>query len=136
MSSGELEIARHRWVSSDDRFDEVSVINNATDTTILSFRTPAGLRGWLTDFRQAWDAGMDTFVDYTLKVNGAVIYPYIKKKVQVAAPEQDVALPVALPVQGGSLVEVIANQAAGGTTGNFAARVIVKYTDPLEDKRP
>ena len=134
---GEIEIARHRWVSSDDRSAQKSVLANATDTTILEFQTPPGLRGFISFLGVAWDGGMDTYVDYTLLVNGAVIFPYVKSKVQVAPPEDaSRELPVYVPVQGASYVKVIANQSISGTAGNFTARVVMKYTDPLEDLRP
>lgn len=138
MATGETEIARHRAVAWDDKTATVSVANNATDVTILSYRTPPGLRGWIAFFGQAWDSGMDTFVDYTLKVNGGIpAGPWNKSKVQISPPESpERELPAYIPVQGNSLIEVVANMAVGGTTGNFTARVISKYTDPLEDKRP
>ncbi len=116
----------------EDQSAEVSVVNNATDTTILDFRVKFGKVFKITGFGQAWDAPMNTFVAYTLLIDGVPHPKYINKTVQITPPEQvgynEVPVPIEVPQA--ARIQVIANMAAGGTTGNFTARVKGGYYDP------
>ena len=141
MPSGLTSLAGARFVSSDDQFSQTAALSvPSTNNIILSFRTPPGLRGLLTDFRQAWDGGLDTYLSYYLRINGGILYPltiaggkinsYVGSKVQIAAPETDTALPVPIIIEQLSLVEVVCDVATGATSGTATARVICKYYDP------
>lgn len=122
--------------SFDDQQNEATVNNNTPNQLILSFRAPPGLKGYITAFGQAWDAVMDTFVDYSLKVNGGVVFPYNQLKAQICAPEQAALVPLPKPIviEQLSLIEVYADvpNITGFTSGNFTARVICKYFSPQE----
>lgn len=131
---GQIEISQFPTVSDDDISATVSVPSTGAETVICSKWTPPGLRGWIVFHGQAWDAAMDGYATYTIKVNGAVIYPYVKKTVQTAPPtDANRELPTRIPVAGGSLVEMVADSSVAG---NFTGRMILKYTDPLIDRRP
>lgn len=116
----------------EDQFAEVAVTNNAIDTIILDFRLKLGKVFKLDGFGQAWDAGMNTFVNYTLLIDGVPHPKYLRKLVQVCPPEQVGfnKLPVPTVVPQAARIQVIANLAAGGTSGNFAGRVTGNYYDP------
>lgn len=115
----------------DDQVAEVLLVPNSTNIKIISFRTPPGLKGYVTNFGQAWDAGINTFVKFYLKVNGAVVYPYNGLFVQITPPEaaSNYPLPSPIPLEQLSLVECYADVGAAAGNGNFAARIICKYYD-------
>lgn len=103
-----------------------------TQLRILNFRTPPGLKGYITAFGQAWDSNLNTFLKFYLKVNGGVIYPYNALFAQICAPEQTslCPLPVPIPLEQLSQVEMYVDIGAGPTvTGNITGRIICKYYD-------
>lgn len=123
----------------DDISDSAELTEGQSGIVIVSFRTPPGLRGWLTNFGQAWDSAIDGYAQYSLRVNGAIIYPYFNLSIQNCPPEQAglVPLPKAIPLDQLSLVEMIGNNVTGsGATGNIFGRLIAKYADPKEVYRP
>lgn len=122
---------RLRVRAFDDKFAEVTIAVSTLNQSVLSFRTVPGLKGYITSFGQAWDANLNTFAKYTLKVNGGVIYPYNQSLVQICAPETAglYPLPFPIPLEQLSLIEVIVDNGASVGTGLFAARVICKYYD-------
>lgn len=122
---------RLRVRAFDDTSAEISVASAQVNKLILSFRTPPGLKGYITSFGQAWDANLNTFAKYTLKVNGGVVYPYNQLLVQTCPPEAagQYPLPFPIPLEQLSLVEVYVDNGASVGAGNFAARVICKYYD-------
>lgn len=118
----------------DDQQAEVNVVDNTNNQLILSFRSPPGLKGYITNFGQAFDAALNTFVDFSLLVNGGVVFPYNRLFAQICAPEQTalVPLPRPIPIEQLSLIQVVADVQGAGTNGNFTARVICKYFNPNE----
>lgn len=127
-------IGPRRPVASDSPRAEVSLAGvgtQATATVVLSFRTPAGLDGEITAFRQAWDSGLDPQIRYSLRINGGIPSDYNQLNVQVGTPAGGQDLPLPIPVGAGSLVEVTAYALAGATfPGNFTAQVVAKYYNP------
>lgn len=121
-------------VACDTPRAEVSISAIGTQlapTTILSFRTPPGLDGFITAFRQAWDSGLDPYVYYSLRINGGIPRDYNQLNVQICSPGSGLDLPVPIPVGQLSLIEVIAYGIVGGTyPGNFTAQVVAKYYNP------
>lgn len=141
MPSGNVDLATRRPIAFLDENTETGtkVQPASTGNKIMSFRTPAGAESEITDYRQAWDAGLDTFLSHYLKVNGAIVWPfqtrnetnptYVGSKVQIAPPEQDVALPRPIPVGQNALVEMYVDVAAGAAAGNVTGRIIIKSYD-------
>lgn len=105
-----------------------STLITDTPTTIISFRTKFGKPFFITGFGQAWDAGMDTFLAYSLLIDGNSHPKYHRLTVQIAAPEQlgYAPLPVAIETPQGALIEVVC---VSTVAGNFAARVKGEYRD-------
>ncbi len=136
MPSGWTELAPKKIVGCDDKQAQVSVAaagDMASLTTVVSFRTRPGLNGIITSCRQAWDGNLDPDVRFSLRINGAIIADYNQLQAQIAPPEQDVDLPVPIPVEQLSLVELVAYVIAGGVAtfpGTITGRVVVKYTNP------
>lgn len=134
MPSPQVLLDRLRARAFDDV--QLEITSGATfpvsQLQILSFRTPPGLKGYITAFGQAWDSGLDTYLQYYLKVNGAVVYPYNGLYAQICAPEQTslCPLPVPIPLEQLSLVEMYVDIASGPTAaGNVVGRIICKYYD-------
>lgn len=136
MSSGWTSLAPDKIVSFDDRQAQVSIAatgDMANLTTIVSFRTKPGLRGFITSFRQAWDGNLDPDVRYSLRINGAIIADYNQLQAQIAPPEQDSDLPVPIEVGQLSLVEMVAFVVSGNVAtfpGTVTGRLVVKYINP------
>lgn len=135
MSAGRTELWDKPVVSSDDRQGSLAVAAGVgrTDSVVLSFRTPPGLKGWLTGWGQAWDSQLDGFVtSFSIRINGGRLQRFNQLSVQTASPSeapQQEFEPV--PIEQNSLIEVIATVAAGlATNGNFYSRVICKYQNP------
>ena len=134
MGAPAVILDRIRARAFDDQQAEVSSGASfpVTQLKILSFRTPPGLKGYITNFGQAWDSGLNTFLKFYLKVNGAVIFPYNALFAQICAPEQTslCPLPVPIPLEQLSLVEMFVDIATGPAgAGNITGRIICKYFD-------
>lgn len=108
-----------------------SIAVTGTFVIPVSFRTPPGLVGYITKFGQAWDPGLDTFVRYSLRINGGIPSGYNQLSVQISSPSSDIELPTPIRVEQFSLIEVVAFSLTGATfPGNFFARVVAKYYNP------
>lgn len=131
MPSGLTSLAPQKFVAFDDKQAEVTIAGLVTNSIVTSFRTPPGLKGLLTSFRQAWDPGLNTFLNFSLRINGAIPANYNGLFAQIAAPEQDVDLPVPLELEQLSLVEMIVSVSAAATfPGNVTGRFVAKYFNP------
>lgn len=129
MPSGYQELAPSPAIAYRDVQATVSVAALATDTVIVSIRVGPGLKWFLTSFRQAWAVALDNSVTYALRINGTKYVPYIDSLVQIAPPEQDVDLPVPVPIEQLSLVEMVATNPTG-SAGNVTGRIVVKGYNP------
>ena len=139
MPGGDIDLDRAYPVGSDTIVNETGTKVNPSTTgnIILSFRTPTGCRGKITDYRQAFDAGLNTFLSHYLRINGVIVWPvqpvgqsnnsFTGSKVQIASPEQDTALARPIPFEQNSLIEMLVDVAAGGTAGNVTGVIVVKY---------
>lgn len=116
-------------IDYEDQFAEVAVPATSVDTTILDFRCKAGKVFKIDSFGQAWDAALNTFVVYTLLIDGIPHPKYLRKSVQVVPPEQCGynKLPVSVVVPQAARIQIIANSSVAG---NFAGRITGNYYDP------
>lgn len=116
----------------EDEQDEVAVSASAdltaAMTEIVAFRAKMGKKFKITGFGQAWDAGMNTFLVYSLLIDGVPHPKYNRKKVQITPPEQVGYSPIPTPIevpQGARISVAVVSTVAG----NFAARVKGEYSD-------
>ena len=130
MPSGFQELAPSPAIAYRDESATVSVTASASNLVIVTLRTGPGLKWFITSFRQAWASGIDGTVTYSLRINGVAYPPYINSTVQIAPPEQDVDLPVPIPVEQLSLIEMTASGATGMATGNVTGRIVIKGYQP------
>lgn len=108
----------------------VSVPNNATLQRLCQIRCRTGLKPYLTVYAQQIDAAGVNYVTWHLYRNGQPFYPYHAHQNQTAAPQDNVKLPVPLPLEQDDLIEVYAELAAGaGAAQNAIARLLVEYDD-------
>ena len=138
MPSGDIDLSPRRPVDWLDISTETgSLVQPATSKNIiLTFRTPAGTNAKISDYRQAWDAGLDTYLSHYLRVNGMIVWPvktpdqanatYVGSKVQICPPEADVSLPRPIWIGQNCLVEMLVDVASGGVAGNVTGRIICK----------
>lgn len=129
MSSGWTQLSPKPPVASDDKQAQSTVLAGVTGTVIVSFRTPPGLVGWITSFRQAWDAALDPNVVYSLRINGVRVNNYNGLSVQIAQPSADVDLPTPIRVEQLSLVEMVADNNSA-SNGSIVGRIVAKYYNP------
>lgn len=115
----------------EDEQAEVAVsggVITSTPTEILAFRAKMGKAFYLTGFGQAWDSAMDTFLVYSLLIDGIPHPKYHRKTVQITPPEQVGYSPIPVPilVPQGARISVSVNSTV---SGNFAARLKGEYKD-------
>ena len=113
-----------------DLFQEQTSVAASTDNQeILSFTVKKGKKALIVAYRQAWDGALDPNLYHSLRINGIAHHKFSRSRVQFAAPEQDVFIPVPIPVEQGAIISVSVDN-DDTDTGNVTARVIVYYYDP------
>lgn len=120
-------------VDSEDVQAEVAVTDNKNDQVILSYTTKNNLKAYLAFVGMAWDAVLDTFLEWRVERNGAEIYNLRRSKVQIAAPEQpqnELTPYIELPQ--GCILRMLADVNGAGTGGNAVGRFKIYYT-PLNE---
>ena len=115
-------------IDYEDQFAEVSIPATSTDTTVVDFRAKLGKVLKIDGFGQAWDSAMNTFVKYSLLIDGVPHAKYLGKTVQVCPPEQCGynKLPVGIWVPQAARIQIIANSSVAGL---FAGRITGGYYD-------
>ena len=109
---------------------ETAVVANTAGQSIFSETVKKGKKAFIVAYRQAWDATLDPDLYHSLRINGNPYHKFFRSRVQLAAPESDVFLAVPIPVEQGSIINMVADN-DGSNAGNVIGRVIVYYYDPV-----
>ena len=104
-------------------------VGAASVTEILTLTVKKGKKAFIVAYRQAWDGALDPNLYHTLLINGQAYHKFARSRVQFAAPEQDVFLPVPIPVEQGAIVSMRADN-EDTDSGNVTGRIIIYYYDP------
>lgn len=104
----------------------------STGNTVVTLTIKNARRAFLAFAGQAWDASIDTYVTWRVKVNGATVYRLRDSTVQLAPPEeiqQELTPWIELPQ--GAIVTMEADVATGAGSGTVTGRLRVYYA-PIE----
>lgn len=103
----------------------------STGNEIVSITVKNARRAFLAFAGQAWDAGLDTYLTWRVKIDGATHYRLKDSKVQLAPPEQiQQEMTPWIEVPQGATIRMECDVAAGGS-GTATGRLRVYYA-PIE----
>lgn len=128
MGQGPLFLGR-KPVDWDIVHLQASVAASTARQEILTFTVRKGKAAYIAGYGQAWDATLDPDLYHSLMINGNAHNKFSRSRVQYAAPEGDIMLPVLIPVEQGAIVSMrVDNDSAN--TGNVTGRLLIYYYDP------
>lgn len=121
--------SRENIIDSEDRQAQSATLTvPSTGNVVLTVTAKNARRAFLSFVGMAWDAGLDTFLTWRVKLDGAVMYRLLDSTVQIAPPEQpDKELTPWIEIPQGSTLTFECDVAAGAVAGKATARMKVYY---------